>query len=100
MGGISQRSTDGVDECEQQQHENGRQRADHGHRRREDGVGLIAVVVGIAKQRGLHAEGEQHEDESRVGIDVGADAIVAGIFWHIASIERHQHIVEEAADDA
>ena len=83
---IAERLTDRSDETENNQQENGCQRANGSHRRREYGVGFIALVVGKAEKGGLHTEGQQHEDERRIGIDIGAHTVVARLVRHIIGI--------------
>ena len=57
------------------------------------------IVVGKAEQGCLHAKRQQNQYQCHVGIDIGADAIVAGIVRHIVSVERNQQIVQEPAYD-
>ena len=83
---IAERLADRSDETEDHQQENSCQRANGSHRRREYGVGLIALVVGKAEKGGLHTEGQQHEDERRIGIDIGAHTVVARLVRHIIGI--------------
>ena len=64
------------------------------------GAGGRPAVVGEAEERGLHAECQQHQEQRRIGIDVGGHAIVARFAGHVARMNQHQQIVQETAYDA
>ena len=97
MLGIPQAVADRCDKAEDEQQEHQRQRPNHSHHRREDRVGLMALIIGKAKQRSFHAKGEKHQDECRIGIDIRAHTIVARCLGHVVCVERHQQIVQESA---
>jgi len=100
MVSIANGTTDGTDKAEDQQQEYSRERCDSNEGGGEDGVGLGLFIVGKAEQRGLHAKGQQYQYECRVGIDVGADAVVARVLGHVMRIKRYEQVVQEPADDA
>ena len=86
MLSISQRLADWCDQSENQQQEDQRQRADGSHSRRENGLRLLSLIVGIAKQGSLHAKRQQHQNQCRIGIDIRTYAIVARGFGHVVGI--------------
>ena len=95
MRAVAQIIRNGTNEGEDAEEKNARERSDEGKARGEDGVGPKALVVGVAEERRLHAEGEDHQNERHVGIDVGADAVVARSGRHIVGVERHEQVVEK-----
>ena len=95
--GISKGRADGSNKAEDQQQEYCRECGNGGKRGRKDGVGLCLLVVRKTEKRRLHAKGQQHEDKCRIGIDVGADTVIARIFGHIVGVKRYQQVVQEPA---
>ncbi len=91
---------DGADEAENQHQEQHRESGNDRHGRGEDGVWALALVVGIAEERGLHAEGEEDEQQGGVGVEVSDNAIASALSGDAARVERHKHIIEETPDDA
>ena len=60
MGAVAQISRNGADKGKDAQEEYRRERGDEGEARGENGIGTIALVVGVTEERRLHAEGEEH----------------------------------------
>ena len=52
-----------------------RQRTHHAYRRREDAVRILPLLVGKAEEGRLHAEGEDHQQQCHVGIQVRHHAV-------------------------
>ena len=52
--------------------------------------------IGKVEVGGFHAKGEQHQQESGVGVDIGYYAIAATFCRNLISVERHEQIVQEA----
>ena len=100
MVGIAHEPAQRTDEQQHQRHEPSRHGAHADERGRIDAHGVFVRLVGEAEVGGLHAEGEQHHDECRVGIDVGDDTIAARSCRKRSRVERHKQVVQEAANDA
>ena len=77
MLSIAQGTANRINEDKDCQQEDCRQGAYSSKCRREHRIGLGLLIVGKAEQRGLHAKCQQYEDECCIGIDIGANAIVA-----------------------
>ena len=73
------------------------------HHGQDGGVDLAAVflfLVDKTEESGFHAEGENHEQQGRVGIHVGDHTVATAGRTDFCCVERHQQIVEESANDA
>ena len=106
MLGITQRVGNGSDEAKDAQQEHGRQCCYQGKSRTEYSVGpgpslspllLGGAVIGKPEQCCFHAKGQQCQDECRIGIDVGGDAVIARLRGHVVCVKWHKQIIEEAS---
>ena len=98
--GVAHGRGDGAEQRHHRQHE---QHADAAHGAEgggEDAADVGALAVGEVEEGGLHAEGEDDQQEGGVGVDVGDDAVAAGGSGDVVGVERHEQVVEEPADDA
>ena len=88
-------------EAQQNDRHKGQPNAAHSNERGGiDAQGLsLALFIDEAKEGGLHAEREQHEQQCHVTIYFGHDAITARFYRQFGGIERHKQIVEKAAHD-
>ena len=96
MGGVTHRLGDGHQQETQQDDE---QRTDTAHRQRRSGehrLGTVLVLVGEIEEGRLHAEGENHQHERRVGIQFGHHAIASRRGGYFVGIQRNQQVVEES----
>ena len=100
MRGVAREARNGGGEAEDEQEQQRREAADDGKAGGEDRVGLFALVVGEAEQRGLHAERQDDEHQGRVGVHVCAHAIVARSLRHVVRVEGNEQVVEETPHDA
>ena len=66
----------------------------------EDLPAVGALLVGEVEEGGLHAEGEDDQEEGRVGVDVGHHAIAAGGGGDVVGVEGHEKVVQETPHDA
>ena len=86
MGAVAHPARDARQEGEYQQHKQQRG-ACHCHERRAiDGLGILLALVGKAEEGRLHTVGEDDEQQCRVGIHVGDDAIAARSGGHFGGI--------------
>ena len=88
----------GIDEAKDQCQEEGGENGDEGEAGGEDGVGLLLVLVGKAEEGRLHAEGQDDQDQGHVAVEVGDDAVLAGI--EHTGIDGYEQVVEESAHNA
>ncbi len=65
-----------------------------------DHLVVRAGLVREAEERRLHAEGQQRQEQRRVGVQVGHDAVPAALHGDVVRVHRHQQIVQEPPDDA
>ena len=42
-----------------------------------DAAGVLAGLIGEAEKGGFHAEGEEHQQQGHVAVDLGDDAVAA-----------------------
>ena len=100
MGGITHGRGDGGEERQHDGHEQQGHAAHHSECGAIDRLRVFPFLVGKAEQCGFHAEGEQHHDQGHVGINVGHDAVASAFHTHLRSVEGHEQVVQEPADDA
>lgn len=110
MPGIPKGGGYGGNETKDEQQEQSRERAYQGKTGRENrplpDFGILysphreGGIIGIAEERGLEAEGEQHHNERGIGVNVGRYAVIARLGGHIVSVEGNEQVVEETPHDA
>ena len=92
---VAHRTRHGPDKHNQQRYKQRRHRPYRQRSRREDPVGPFAVLVGKEEERRLHAKGENHQQKSRVGINLRHHAISARRGGNLVRVERHKQIVQK-----
>ena len=100
MGGIAHGT--GYGAYERQDNHDEQQRCES-HGRQCGGIYLLrilALLVGEAEESGLHAVGQDDEQQRRVGIYVGYYSVAAACRRQLGRIERHEQIVEKTSYDA
>ena len=64
-----------------------------------DFLRVIARLIGKAEKTRFHSEGQEYQNERRIGIYIRNDAIPSGSRRQHRRIERDQQIIQEASDD-
>ena len=100
MSSISKVIRNGCDESEDKQKEKCRKASYHRKAGRENGIGCLSLIVGIAEERRLHTESQNGEEQSSVCIHVRVHTIIARSFGHVVCVERNKQIVEKTPNDA
>ena len=99
MVGVAHRLAQGRDEEEHQGDEEQGGAAHHAEHRMVNLLGVLALLVDEAEEGGLHAVGEDDEEQCRVGIHIGDDTIATAGGTDLCRVEGYKQIVEESADD-
>ena len=100
MGGIVEGFGDGGEETEHEGHEGEAHAAHEQQRGGVDALRVLPFFVDEAEEGGFHAEGEQHEQECHVAVHLGDNAVAARGGGELGRVERHEEVVQEAADNA
>ena len=80
-----------------------KQQRRYSHRYQHGGIDPHGVVLGLVdkpEEGGLHAVGEYHHQQRRVGIDVGHHAILATARGKGCRLDGYQEIIDETSGDA
>ena len=80
--------------------EDKRCRGDHAQRGRINALGVLALLAHEAEEGGLHAVGEQDNEQRHVGIDIGDDAILSTGSIEPLRLDGHQKVVDEPRHNA
>ena len=98
--GVAHDAAYGAYERHHQRHKHQRHRA-HGRQRRAVHAPLVAAdPVGEIEIGRLHAEGQYHQQQRRVGVDVGHHPVAARGRRDVVSVYRDKQIVQKSANDA
>ena len=100
MGCISEVIRNGCDEAEDKQKEESGKASHHRKAGREDGIGLLAFIIGESEERRLHAESQDGAHQSGVCIHVRVHTLVARSLGHVVRVERNEQVIEETTHDA
>ena len=100
MVGIAHGCRDGVDETADDGSEDERRGAHHTQRRGVDAVGIFTLLAHEAEEGGLHAVGQQDDEQRNIGIDVGDDTVLTARGTEALGLDRHQKIVDETGNNA
>ena len=65
-----------------------------------DGLRILVGLVDVAEEGGLHAIGQDYEQERRIGVDICNDTILSAARGKCCRLNRHQQIIDETARDA
>ena len=96
MGGVAEPVGDGLREDRAEHDEEGGGDEQRPHHGAIDAV-LDAVVLRELEEGGLHAVGEDHDEEARPGVEFAHDTVVGGVAEKIG-VERHEQVVEQPAE--
>ena len=61
---------------------------------------VLDLLVCKAEVGGFHAEGKQHEQQGRPGVEVADDAVASAFSCDFSCVKGYEQVVEKAADDA
>ena len=92
-----------ADRANKQHHQGHKQRRHRAYGRQcgAEHLSLVhALAVGVVEEGRLHAEGEYHQQQCGVGIDVGYYAVATRGGAHVISVDGDQQVVQEPAHDA
>ena len=98
--GISHRPGNRTDQCKHGRDEQKGNGSYHLERRTIHPARVFSVLVGKAEQGGLHAEGQDCQQQSRISIQIGDNAVAAAGGSNLIGINRYQQIVQEPPDYA
>ena len=101
VGGIAQGTTDGG----KGEGDGGNKANSHGEHGGEGrgidaGRGGFIFTVDESEERGLHAEGENDEEEGSIAVNLRHNAVATACRRDFGRVERYEQIVQKAADDA
>ena len=97
---IADERGDGAEEGKH--HGDGQQRceADHAQGGGVDALRVFTFLGHEAEEGGLHAIGEQDDEQRHIGIDVGNDAVFATRCGEACSLDGYEQIVDKSGDNA
>ncbi len=96
VSGVLQPFGDGLREDRAEHDEEGGGAEQRPHHGAIDAV-LDAVVLRELEEGGLHAVGEDHDEEARPGVELAHHTVVGGVAEKIG-VERHEQVVEQPAE--
>ena len=89
-----------MQEGEHEEHEEHRGGSHRGEDGGIDTLWVLSLLVGETEESGLHAIGEDNQEERRIGIHIGDDPIAATLSRERGCIDGHQEVVEKTTNDA
>ena len=75
-------------------------RANHSEHRGIHFFPIHALLVHESEESGLHAEGQHHDENSHIGIDVRDDAIFASCRSEFQCLYRHEQVIDKTCHNA
>ena len=91
---------DGAQQSENTKNEKETHRAHRAQSGGENILAILAFLIREIEEGGLHAEGENHQQQGSIGVDVGDDAIATRGSGDMVGVEGNEQVVEEPANDA
>ena len=96
--GITHRAGNRAQECKHCGQEHQDHQPDHLQRRAVNAACIFALLGGEAEHGGLHAEGQQGQQQGGVGVEIGHYAVTSARRGDLVGVQRHQQIVQESPD--
>ena len=91
---------DGTQQRQHHQHEDSSNRPHCPQGGGKHRLGIRTLLVGKIEKSRLHAEGQDYQQESRVGVDIGHHAVASRGGGDVVSVERNEQIVQKSAHNA
>ena len=95
---VAEAAGDGMQEAQNRRQEHQRHQPHHAKRGAVHHAAVFLLLAAEAEEGGLHAESEQGEQQRRVGVEVGDDAVAAALGSYVICVDGDEQVVEKTPD--